>query len=101
MHRAEGDADAGDAGPDADGLAALRGSGKTLVRIDSVAGMISAPPMPMNARVAMSTSADVRERRRRPSRRRRSTSPSCSAPLRPNRSPRLPAVSSRPANTSV
>ena len=31
--------------------------GKTLVMIDSVAGMMNAPPMPMNARVAMSWSA--------------------------------------------
>ena len=38
--------------------------GKTLVMIDSVAGMMNAPPMPMNARVAMSWSADARERRR-------------------------------------
>ena len=28
------------------------------------------------------------------------TSPSCSAPLRPNRSPSVPAVKSMPANTS-
>ena len=47
------------------------GSGKTLVRIDSVAGMISAPPMPMNARVTISWSAESAERRRAPSRRRR------------------------------
>ena len=32
------------------------GSVKTLVMIDSVAGMMNAPPMPMNARVAISTS---------------------------------------------
>ena len=31
--------------------------GKTLVMIERVAGMISAPPMPMNARVAISWSA--------------------------------------------
>ena len=32
------------------------GAGNTLVMIDSVAGMMNAPPMPMNARVAMSCS---------------------------------------------
>ena len=39
-------------------------AGKTLVMIDSVAGMMNAPPMPMNARVAMSWSDGRRERRR-------------------------------------
>ena len=34
-------------------------SGKTVPRIDSVDGMIMAPPMPMKARVAMSTLASV------------------------------------------
>ena len=68
--------------------------------IESVAGMISAPPMPMNARVAIScealpASADASE----PSP--KSAKPACSAPRRPNRSPMLPMVSSRPANTSV
>ena len=38
--------------------------GNTLVMIDSVAGMMNAPPMPMNARVAISCSGDVGERRR-------------------------------------
>ena len=41
------------------------------------------------------------ERGRAPTPHRRSRARSVSAPLRPNRSPRLPAVSSRPANTSV
>ena len=40
-----------------------RGSRKTLVRIDSVAGMISAPPMPMNARVAIRPVGRRRHRR--------------------------------------
>ena len=38
-------------------------AGKTLVMIESVAGMMNAPPMPMNARVAMSWSDVVGERR--------------------------------------
>ena len=54
-HRAERDADAGDARPRCRWPGARsRGSGNTLVRIDSVAGMISAPPMPMKARVTIS-----------------------------------------------
>ena len=61
---------------------------------------MSAPPMPMNARVMMSwlgllDSADATEPMAK------MTMPMRSARLRPNRSPRLPVVSSRPANTSV
>ena len=41
-----------------------RGSRNTLVRIDSVDGMISAPPMPMNARLAIRWQGRVGERRR-------------------------------------
>ena len=77
-----------------------RGSRKTLARIDSVAGMISAPPMPMNARLAMSCvveSAIAAEIEPSVN----TTSPVCSAPLRPKRSLRLPVVSSSPANTST
>ena len=33
-------------------------AGKTFVRIDNVEGMISAPPIPMSARVAISVFAD-------------------------------------------
>ncbi len=40
-----------------------RGSGKTLVRIDKVDGMISAPPMPMNAREAISWVGELGKRR--------------------------------------
>ena len=73
---------------------------KTLVRIDSVDGMMKAPPMPMRARVAMSwpgepamaDSADPAPKTIRPT---------LSAPWRPKRSPRLPALSSSPAKTSV
>ena len=39
-------------------LARSAGSVKTLVRMDRVAGMISAPPMPMNARAPMSAPAE-------------------------------------------
>ena len=71
-----------------------------LVSNDKVAGMISAPPMPMNDRVAINMVADVAnadatEPVTKISR------PADSADRRPNRSPMLPAVSNRPANTSV
>ena len=45
--------------------------GKTLVMIESVAGMMNAPPMPMNARVAISWSGVVGERREQRARARR------------------------------
>ncbi|CAB4695401.1 unannotated protein [freshwater metagenome] len=76
------------------------GSRNTSVRIDNVEGMINAPPIPMNARVTMSCDADVANAENtEPAM--NNTIPACSAPLRPNRSLRLPVVSSRPANTNV
>ncbi len=77
-----------------------RRSVKTLVMIDSVAGMISAAPMPMIARVAMRWLASVANAEAidavpmivRPMAR---------APRRPNRSPSEPIVSSRPAKTRM
>ena len=58
--RAEGDAAAAET-PAQTPMARARslGSWKTFVRIDRVAGMISAPPMPMKQRVAMSMPAEV------------------------------------------
>ena len=86
--------------PDQMPIALPRSSrGKTLVMIDSVAGMISAPPTPIAARTAISPSAESTNSTARlapPN----STSPACSASLRPKRSPSVPMVSSRPANTS-
>ena len=73
--------------------------GKTLVRIDSVAGMTNAAPRPMTARPTMIAVGAVAERRRTASRTGTPTRPACSAPLRPKRSPMVPAVSSRPAKT--
>jgi len=74
--------------------------GKTLVMIERVAGMMNAPPMPIAARVNVSwvgecAIADANENVPN------TASPRISAPRRPKRSPRLPAVSSKPANTSV
>ena len=63
--RSEADAERGHAGPDADGLAPLRGSVNTFVMIDSVAGMMNAPPMPISARVAISMVGRAGERRQR------------------------------------
>ncbi len=68
--------------------------------IDSVAGMMNAPPMPMTPRVRISwfgvcASADAIDPIPN------TAMPNCNAPRRPKRSPRLPAVSSKPANTSV
>ena len=76
------------------------GSVKTFVMIDNVDGMMNAPPTPMSARVPISMFADVANADRaepmpntaRPKARKR---------YRPKRSPRLPAVSSSPANTRV
>ena len=41
------------------------GSVKTFVMIDSVAGMMNAPPMPISERVAINTSAEVANARQR------------------------------------
>jgi hypothetical protein len=72
----------------------------TLVMIDRVAGMISAPPMPIRARVAINWSAllacdDRTEAVPMMAR------PMARAPRRPKRSPSEPIVSSRPANTRM
>ena len=81
-------------------MALPRSSGlvKTLVMIDNVDGMMNAPPTPISARVAMSVlaepaNADSSEPVPNTAR------PNVSALYRPNRSPRLPADNSRPANT--
>ncbi len=76
------------------------GSVNTLVMIDNVDGMMNAPPTPINARVAISMSAeddnaditDPAPNTARPNARNR---------YLPKRSPRLPAVRSSPANTKV
>ena len=72
--------------------------GKTLVRIDSVDGMIRAAPTPMSARKAVSWPEELQKAAAvdPPPKIR---SPAVSAPLRPKRSPMAPAVSSSPAKT--
>ena len=73
--------------------------GKTFTRIESVDGMISAADAPIAARQAMSCHISV-DSDASAAATRKPTSPSCSAPLRPNRSPSAPVENSRPANTS-
>ena len=75
-------------------------AGKTAVMIDSVEGMMNAPPTPIRARVAISIAGEVASAER-PEPRPKTARPKLSARLRPKRSPRAPAVSSRPAKTSM
>ncbi len=73
--------------------------GKTFVMIESVAGMMSAAPTPIAARIAISwlaLSATSTARLALP----KIASPASSARFRPKRSPSVPMVRSRPAKTS-
>ncbi len=73
--------------------------GKIVGRIDVDSGMISAAPAPMSARPAISQpveSASIAITEATPN----ATSPATSSFLRPNRSPKTPAGSSRAANTT-
>ena len=83
-------------------MALVRSSGgKTLTRIDSVDGMMNAAPTPMSGPAGDELPHRGRHvAARTTGRRRNSTRPSCSAPLRPKRSPIAPVENSRPANTS-
>ena len=75
-------------------------AGNVAVRIDSVEGMMKAPPTPISARIAINSSGEPATAE--PSEPVPNTSsPNDSARLRPNRSPSEPAVSSTPANTSM
>ncbi len=74
------------------------GSVKMLVMIDKVAGMTKAAPRPMTERAPMSWPEDP-EIAARPDATAKMTRPSCSAPRRPKRSPRAPAVRRSPAKT--
>ena len=65
--------------------------GKTAVMIDSVDGMMNAPPTPIRARVAISASGEAATAER-PEPRPKIASPNASARLRPKRSPSAPAV---------
>jgi hypothetical protein len=77
-----------------------RGSGKMVLMSDSVAGMISAAPMPIIARHTVSWSESwARPDSSEPTP--NTARPAMRAPRRPNRSPRAPIVRSRPANTMV
>jgi hypothetical protein len=75
-------------------------AGNVAVRMDRVDGMMKAPPTPISARAAISDSADpaiADQAEPAP----KISRPMFSARLRPKRSPSAPAVSSRPANTSM
>ena len=80
-------------------LARSRGGKDDCSRL-SVAGMISAAPMPMRARMAMSELAESITAHNADETA-KITRPINSAPLRPNRSPSAPAGSSRAAKTSA
>ena len=72
----------------------------TPVSSDSVAGNVIAAPRPMTARAAISPAGDVAyppAKLARPN----TSSPAISMPLRPNRSDRLPEVSSSAAKTRL
>ena len=74
--------------------------GKTSTKTESVDGMISAPPTPCAARAAMSwplVSENAAARLATP----KINIPTSSARRRPNRSPTVPIVSRRPANTRM
>ncbi len=75
-------------------------AGNVAVRIDSVEGMMKAPPTPISARIAISRpgeDASAAPSEPRP----KTASPKVRARLRPNRSPSEPAVKSTPANRSM
>jgi hypothetical protein len=75
-------------------------AGNTAVRMESVDGMMNAPPMPISARVRISMSDEPASAERAdPSP--NTTKPKVSAFLRPNRSPSAPAVSRAAAKTSM
>ena len=81
-------------------LARSLASRNTLVRIESVAGMMSAPPTPIRARQAISWFADPAiEATTDPTP--KIAIPIIRAPRRPYLSPRNPAVSRSPAKTST
>jgi hypothetical protein len=75
-------------------------AGKTAMMIDSVEGMMNAPPMPMIARAPISISGAVASAER-PEPRPKMASPRVRARFRPKRSPSAPAVRSSPAKTSM
>ena len=75
-------------------------AGKTFVMIDRVVGMISAPPIPIRALVAISMLADSAKADASDAVP-KIASPATSAPRRLKRSPSAPMVSRRPAKTSV
>jgi hypothetical protein len=76
------------------------GSRNMLVMMDSVEGIIMAPPMPMLARAAISMSTEP-ENAAQVEPAAKAARPARNTRLRPIRSARLPATSSRPAKTMM
>ena len=68
--------------------------------MDSVEGIISAPPMPMLARAAMRVLTSP-EKAAQAEPAAKTARPARNVFLRPTRSARLPAASSKPANTRM
>ena len=78
-------------------LARSAGTVKTLVRMESVAGMIAAAPIPITTRQAMSSPAEVdMAARAEPSP--KTTRPPARVRWRPMRSPRLPKREQQPGH---
>ena len=77
-----------------------RGTVKVLVMIARVEGMISAPPMPMLARAAISTPTEP-ENAAHVEQAANTARPARKVRFRPTRSARLPDTSNSPANTST
>ncbi len=73
-------------------------AGKMLMMIDSVDGMINAAAAPITARLPISCHISL-DSVASTAPNRKSTSPICSAPLRPKRSPSAPVVKRSPAKT--
>ncbi len=73
---------------------------KTVRRIDTVEGMMAAPPMPSRARAAMTCQASV-ENTAMSEASEKMPKPAMSSRLRPQRSPSAPAVTSSPDRASA
>ena len=81
-------------------LARSAGTVKTLVKMESVAGITAAAPIPITTRQAMSSPGEV-DKAASAEPRAKTTRPPARVRCRPMRSPRLPNVRSSPATARV
>ena len=81
-------------------LARSAGTVKTLVKMERVAGMTAAAPIPITTRLATSSCAEV-DIAASTEPRAKTIRPPASVRCRPMRSPRLPSVRSSPATARV